>query len=439
MLRKIHLFAVILAAALLFSGCMATLDQMYCLPKRSEEVKNLQSVLDSSMAGLEYCAPLSGENQQTVQTADLNGDGVQEFLVFAKGTADKPLKILVISHANDSYVLDTVIESNGFAFDQVEYVQMDGAPGLEIVVGCQVSNQILRNVSVYSYSGTLQKLVTANYSKYLTVDLDQDMLHELLILRPGQTDSDNGVAELYGMEDGAIVRSNEAVMSEPVDDLKRILSSKLQGGQPAVYVASAVDENAIITDVYAMVDGVFKNVSLSSESDTSVQTLRNYYVYATDIDNDGVVELPHLISMTPLDTVRSGDRQYLIRWYAMNIDGSEVDKLFTFHNYGGGWYFQLNRDWVSRITVIQNGDGFEFHIWNETYHTTEKMLTIYVLRGPDREQLAEQDGRFVLYRGESIVYSALLEPSASKYGIKTENVTHGFHLIQMEWKTGETE
>ena len=439
MLRKIRLFAVILAVTLLLSGCMATLDQMYCLPKRSEEVKNLQSVLDRSMTGLEYCAPLSGENQQTVQMADLNGDGVQEFLVFAKGTADKPLKILVISHAKDSYVLDTVIESNGFAFDQVEYVQMDGAPGLEIVVGCQVSNQILRNVSVYSYSGTLQKLVTNNYSKFLTVDLDQDTLHELLILRPGQTDSDNGVAELYGMENGAIVRSNEAIMSEPVENLKRILSSKLQGGQPAVYVASAVDENAIITDVYAMVDGVFRNVSLSNESGTSVQTLRNYYVYATDIDDDGVVELPDLISMTPLEIARSGDRQYQIRWYAMNIDGTEVDKLFTFHNYGGGWYFQLNRDWVSRISVIQNGDGFEFYIWNETYDTTEKMLTIYVLRGPDREQQAETDGRFVLYRGESVVYSALLEPSASKYGIKNENVIHGFHLIQMEWKTGETE
>ncbi len=439
MLRKIHLFTVILAVTLLLSGCMATLDQMYCLPKRSEEVKNLQSVLDSSMAGLEYCAPLSGENQQTVQMADLNGDGVQEFLVFAKGTADKPLKILVISHAKDSYVLDTVIESNGFAFDQVEYVQMDGTPGLEIVVGCQVSNQILRNVSVYSYSGTLQKLVTANYSKYLTVDLDQDTLHELLILRPGQTDSDNGVAELYGMEDGAIIRSNEAIMSEPVNNLKRILSSKLQGGQPAVYVASAVDEKAIITDVYAMVDGAFRNVSLSNESGTSVQTLRNYYVYATDIDDDGVVELPDLISMTPLEIARSGGRQYLIRWYAMNIVGAEVDKLFTFHNYAGGWYFQLNPDWVSRITVIQNGDGFEFYIWNETYDTTEKMLTIYVLRGPNREQQAEEDGRFVLYRGESVVYSALLEPSASTYGIKTENVIHGFHLIQMEWKTGETE
>ena len=70
-MKKIFLIAL-LAALLLCSGCMATVDQMYRLPKRSEEVANLQSAMDSAMSGLSYSAPLSGENQQTVQTADLD-------------------------------------------------------------------------------------------------------------------------------------------------------------------------------------------------------------------------------------------------------------------------------------------------------------------------------------------------------------------------------
>lgn len=440
MIRKLHIFCLVLAVSMLFSGCMATLDQMYCLPERSEQVQNLQSVLNSAMNDLEYCAPLSGENQQIVQSADLDGDDVSEFLVFAKGTSDKPLKILIISYENGDYVLRTTLESNGSAFDQVEYVQMDGELGLELVVGCQVSDQVLRSVSVYSFTeGEAQKLVTTNYTKFLTVDLDSDRLSELLTLRPGQSDSDNGVAELYGVENGVMGRSNEAGMSEPVGQLKRIISGRLQGGEPAVYVASAVEENAIITDVYAMVNGSFRNVSLSNESGTSVQTLRNYYVYATDIDSDGVVELPNLIHMTPIETTQSADRQYLIRWYAMNIDGTEVDKLYTFHNYVGGWYFQLNKDWVSRITVAQTGYAYDFYIWDEDFVTNDKMLTIYALSGENRESQAEQDGRFVLHRGESVVYAAQLAENASKYGITEENVVDGFHLIQIEWKTGETE
>lgn len=59
----------VLAALLtLLSGCMLkTVDQMYCLPRRSEEYHNLQAAMDQVMSGLEYCAPLQGENQQTVQ------------------------------------------------------------------------------------------------------------------------------------------------------------------------------------------------------------------------------------------------------------------------------------------------------------------------------------------------------------------------------------
>jgi len=440
MKRRILLLILLLAALTVLSGCMATLDQMYCLPVRSEDVQNLQSAISKAMTGLEYCAPLSGENQQTVQSADLDGDGEMEYLVFAKGSSEKPMKILIFTLDHDDYVLCARLESNGFAFDQVEYIQMDGNRGMELVVGRQVSNQVLRSVTVYSFDGVqVEQQMSANYSRFVTCDLNSDGLREILVLRPGQTETDNGLAELYRFRDGNMERSNEATMSEPVDQVKRIVTGKLQDGEPAVYVASTVGESAIITDVYAMVENSFRNVSLSNESGTSVQTLRNYYVYATDIDGDGVVELPDLINMAPMDAARSVERQYLIRWYAMRLDGTEVDKLFTFHNYVGGWYFQLNRDWVSRVTVVQSGHAYDFYIWDHAFENAEKMMTIYAYTGQYREDQAVENGRFVLYRGESVVYAAKLEDAAYTLGITREDVTNGFHMIQQEWKTGETD
>lgn len=440
MKRKIILLCLLMAALTIFSGCMAGLDQMYCLPKRSKDAQNLQSAIDEAMNGLDYSAPISGENQQTVQTADLDGDGDQEYLVFAKGSSEKPMKVLIFSLENGQYVHRTTLDSNGTAFDQVEYVQMDRQGGMELVVGRQVSDQVLRSVSVYSFNGLqMETLMSANYTKFLTCDLDSNGFKEILILRPGQTDSDNGVAEHYSVQNGVMERSNEAAMSEAADQLKRIIIGKLQDGEPAVYVASTVGENAIITDVFALVDGTFRNVSFSNESGTSVQTLRNYYVYATDIDADGVVELPDLIHMTPMDIARASERQYLIRWYAMRLDGSEVDKLFTFHNYAGGWYFQLNRDWVSRVTVVQTGQAYDFYIWDVGFSKAEKILTIYAYTGSDREDHVIENGHFVLYRTESVVYAGSLEDRAYDYGISRDDVINGFHLIHQEWKTGETD
>lgn len=431
---------LLLAALTMLTGCMAGLEQMYCLPKRTEDALNLQASIDSAMTGLTYSAPISGENQQTVQTADLDGDGNPEYLVFAKGSSEKPLKILIFSQEKGMYVHQITLDSNGSAFDQVEYVQMDGQDGLELVVGRQVSDQVLRSVTVYSFHGhEVHTLMSANYTKYLTCDLNGNGLKELMLLRPGQTDSDNGVAELYSIRDGLLERSNEASMSESADHLKRIITGKLQDGEPAVYVASTVGEHAIITDVFAMVDGTFRNVSFSNESGTSVQTLRNYYVYATDIDGDGVVELPDLIYMTPMDVSRTAERQYLIRWYAMRLDGSEVDKQFTFHNYVGGWYFQLNQQWVSRVTVEQSGYAYDFYIWDTGFTKAERMLTIFAYTGPDRENQAIENNHFVLHRTESVVYAGMLEDRAYDLGISKDDVINGFHLIQREWKTGETD
>lgn len=431
---------LLLLTALLLCGCMRTVDQMYSIPKRSEDFKNLQSAIDGAMQGHSYSAPLSGENQQAVQSADINGDGVLEFLLFAKCDSERPLRIMIFRQVEDAYIHIQTIESNGSAFDLVEYVQMDDTPGLELVVGSQLADQVLRSVTVYTFDDEMapQLQVSANYTKFLTVDLDTDGRTELFVLHPGQTDTDNGVAALYGMEGGVMERSNEIDMSQPADKLKRILVGKLHNGQSAVYVASAVDETAIVTDVYAWIEAALTNVSFLNESGTSVHTMRNYYVYADDIDSDGIVELPHLITMVPLEATLSTDRQDLIRWYTMTSSGAEVDKSYTYHNFVGGWYLELDSRWASRLTVRSQGNYYELFLWDTEFTQAQKVATIYVLSGQNRAEQGETEQRFILHSTDTVTYAASLEPCADNYGITRSSIADGFHLIQRDWKTGET-
>lgn len=431
---------ILLAAVLCLAGCsMRTVDQMYCLPKRSEDHKDLRSAIDRAMAGLEYCAPLSGENQQMLQEVDLDGDGSPEYLVYAKGGDERPLRILVFDQVDDTFAHVTTIESNGNAFDLVEYVQMDNQKGMEIVVGSSFSDQPLRSVAVYKFKGSdTERLLATNYTKFLTVDLDGDMLAELFVLRPGATETDNGVAELYGVQNGTMERTNEVNMSCPADKLKRILFGKLNDGEPAVYAATSMDDTALITDVFAYLDSMLVNVSFSNESGTSVRTLRNYYVYADDIDNDGVVELPYLITMTPVDQRVGADRQDLIRWYAMKSDGSEVSKLYTYHNFVGGWYLELDSTWAPQLTVQQDGSQYDFFLWTSGNREYEKIFTVYALTGQNREEQAALEGRFVLLKTDSVTYCALLHDSAEDYAVTRDSLTRSFRLIESEWKTGET-
>lgn len=438
--KRMACAAVSAALAVSMCGCVMTVDQMYVPPRRSESYRNLQAVMDETMAGLEYCAPTAGENQQTVQMADLDGDGAKEVVVFVKGSDEHPLKILIFRLEDGEYVPLSVIEATGTAYDQVEYIQLDGQPGLELVVGRQVSDQVMRNLTVYRFSGGKpEQLLTVNYQKFLTLDMDADGLSDLFVLHPGRTDTDVGVVELYSAQDGTVSRSAEVSMSQSVSQLKRIMTGSLHGGERAVFVASSVDDESIVTDVYALVDGKLTNVSMSNESGTSVKTVRNYYVYAEDIDGDGVLELPSLISMRwPMEGRSLEEREHLIRWYALGADGAEYDKRFTYHNYLQGWYMEVDGRQASRLCVIPEDTGrFAFFLWDRNYQNLDKLWTVYVLTGEDRSSVAAEDGRFVLLKTDSVVYAACLEDAGKRVGISQEKLINSFFLIQSDWKTGE--
>lgn len=97
--RLLPIFALIL---IFLTGCGAkTIDQMYSLPRRSERNNNLRSAIESSMAGRVYAAPVSGANQESVQTADLDGDGKEEYVVFTKVVQSDALQILLFNQLTD--------------------------------------------------------------------------------------------------------------------------------------------------------------------------------------------------------------------------------------------------------------------------------------------------------------------------------------------------
>lgn len=441
MKKRIWLFAMLVVTALLLSGCaMRTVEELYALPKRSEEFRELQSAIDTAMYGLTYASPQSGENQQTVQMADLDGDGVEEFLVFAKGATEKPLQVLIFQQDENGKVrtMETM-GFNGLTFEQVEYVEFDDYPGCELVVGFQVGDQVLRSVAVYTFrNGDAKMLLLNGYSKFLTCDLDQNNRIELMVFRPGEAQTESGMAVCYSYQGKSIERSVETGLSEPISHIRRIMPATLQDGTSAVFVASSVDDNAIVTDIFTLKEGRLTNISFSAEANTSISTLRNFYIYADDIDNDGVMELPNLITMKPVTFWQDETQKYLLRWFSLDQNGWETDKLYTFHNFLGGWYFRLNGDWASRVTVNQENDTYDFYIWDSSYLNATHLFSIYVLTGSDRDEASVQDGRFALYRAEGVAYAAELQPEAEKYEITEQYLIEGFQLIRQDWHTGET-
>ena len=422
--------------ALLLTGCGArTIDEMYCLPRRSERNNNLRTAIEASMSGRVYAAPVSGSNQESVQTADLDGDGKEEYVVFTKVLQDDSLQILLFNQMDDEkYELWETIVCKGASIEQVQYADIDDKPGCELIVGTQLNEKVTKTVSLYSFaSGQTTKIKSMIYIKFVVCDLDSNGRSELMVIQNGEAEADSGSVRLYSYSDGNVVGSVEAKLSVPPEHIRRIAVNKLDSGEPAVYVASASNENAVITDIFAMRDETFSNISQSTDLGTSMQTLRNYFIYAEDLNNDGILELPSLLSMMYNTT-----EQNLIRWFTIDINGRETDKLYTFHNIEDGWYIQLDGQWIDRFAAEKNETIYSFYMWNNSYGTAVPVFTVYTLTGKDRDIQAQEQNRFPLYRGEDVVYAAKLESGSAIYGMTESYLRSNFHLIRQDWKMTES-
>ena len=287
----------LLAGGLLFSmlctGCsVRSAEELYALSKQSDAYYDLQNAIDRVMGpDSDYAGPWSGSNQQAVQLADLDGDGQEEAVVFTKSSGSKPLKAYVFDRIGELYENVGVIEGDGSSFDAVEYAELDGKPGLELIIGRQLSDQIVQSLSAYSYQdGRLVERMSANYSEFTIADLDRDDRKDIFLVRM-DSEARTGVAELYRCKDGVMEREQEASLSAGARQVKRIISGFVAQGVPAIFVASSYETDTIITDIFAFSGNRFQNVALMGEMGLNAQTVRSYNVYATDIDEDGIIDV----------------------------------------------------------------------------------------------------------------------------------------------------
>ena len=131
---------------------------------------------------------------------------------------------------------------------------------------------------------------------------------------------------------------------------------------------------------------------------------------------------------------------YLL-WQSLMIEGKPVTFFYKKMAVGEqhrGWYLELGDGWAERVSVVDSGNTFWFYVWDADFKNAVPVFSVHVLTGSNREELAEQDNRFVLLRAEGVIYAARLASGAADYQITQEDLSPCFHLIHQAWKTGET-
>lgn len=436
--------------ALLLSGCaFKTADELYALPELPETYQQLQARLDEVkvLLGAEYAAPLTGSNTATVQLQDLDGDGVSESTVafFRVDSSEDPLRILIFRQKEDgSYDLKYEICGDGTAIDSISYVDLDGDGDKEIVVSWQFSSRV-HTLTAYTL-GVSDPIVLAHLSyneNFKIYDLDRDGQLELAVLQMDDTGENVDRVEYYDMTDGQMVLAASAPMSQGIDSIPSggVVLGSLRDNVPALYV-TGISGEVILTDIYAMRDGVFTNITVNPETGKSGETMRIYDgVSAQDINGDGMVEIPRAVQLPEPAAMHSASGHWLIYWRQFDVSGNAYTVQINYHDLANGWYLNIPESWVGQITVSRDDTksiwgerAIIFSYWDgDEESDPQPFLRIYRLSGSNRATRAKLGTRFILRQENSVIYAAEILDIEWNSGLSKENLIQYFSLIRKEW------
>ena len=453
LLRGLLLGALAAALAADLSGCVfESVDKLYALPVLPQEYKDLQTTIETTMSelGAEYAVIGYGSYTSTIQLLDMDGDGEQETAaVFLRVTSaeERPMRVCLFRKGSDNaYRQVHMLSGAGNSINSVAYEDLTGDGSREIIVSWQLSSGV-HILAAYDITGSeaAELMSTAYNETYIVADLNRDSVQEVVVFQQDSTGEGNNLAEYYEYRDGVMTMTSAALLSDGMRDVTNARAGRLADGRPGVYVTVEM-ENGRLTDILVKEESGLTNVTRDAEIGASIVTARSYTdVGATDINSDGVLEIPRPQPLSPLDPENSSTQYYLIYWQQFNSSGKGSTSCVTYHSVSDSWYLTLPNGWDTGNIAVARDDSLStrgeravvFYYWpnrEENGGGPQKFLTIYRLTGNNRSARSKLAGRVTLYTDSTAIYCAVLDGSVWDCGLDEAGLAQRFRLILAEWE-----
>ena len=456
MARKILGLLALLICLTGLSGCVfSSVEDMYALPKSSEAYVNLQAKINTEKGNAEYIAPLSGENRQTIQLVDVDGDGIQEAVAFFRDAqAVAPLQIVFFRQDEEGeYQPWARIEGVGAEIESIDYLELCEPAGCEVLVCWQVNASVRDLVGYTITGGQPVEIIRSGCDDYLATDLDQDGQEELILTQSGGDDQSSLEVEYYDGSEGRMERISSTPLSQGAGEINTWTAGLLADEVPALFVTSSFGEEDLITDVFCLGEQGLKNIALRAGSSQS-QDIFHYYagVHPSDMNGDGITEVPVAQSIPAYGTSTAKEFWWL-HWMDYRSDGTSTQVLTTYHS-GDGWYLEIPDEWTGAFSMCRQENSAtgvrnvlfargvelaeEEEDEGEDGETAvnvqpEAFLAISTLMGADRGELALLGNRFTLASDSTTIFTGEFFDGWD-CGLDEETLSQRFHQNAGTWR-----
>ncbi len=416
-MKRIVAIFLVVVICLSLSACdfnILSVEKLMRPPKLSGESSLLQTAFEESVAdakGIIMKTPISGENRSSYLFFDMENDGIKEAIVFFSEPLNDTLASASIFKFNDNeWKLISKIKGKGEEIYEVNFADLNRDGTYEILLswtGIVISEKAnvldfgsgnSRVLTVYSCDGvTTTLLKTESYTNMVFEDLNNDNGDEIVLFRINLSDNEKRTtARILSFNDDYSINYDKLLTLTGLLEINNIVidTTDIKDNQHTrIFIDGAVSEIGIITEVIDISHKAFEITLPLYEQNQSHKplTLRDSRIYSTDIDNDGIIEIPtsEIMPFGARILENSSERKELnlTVWSELVQESIKVDfKCLLNSSYGYMFLFPVEA--INKITAIydDNNMTLTFYQLNESGTYKKEMFSVRAFLEHDWEE-----------------------------------------------------
>lgn len=367
MKRALRAFALCLALLLSLSACSSgtlvrPVSELLNPPLYYPEYEDLvETFYKKAGEDVDLCNPRSGEYTSAVVLEDLDGDGSREALIFYRNeAADAVANMHYFDKLNDRWISLSNFKGYGSEVSSVQTADLDADGMRELIVQWSFSGVSSGDMmSVYRRdpsNNSYKEIATELCALAETVDMDGDGCEELFFISP----VNNGTvtqryARLMRISGGKGTIVGETPVDASISSYVSVKSETRSGDVPTLlYIDAMVGEQQMMTElVYWDADRAQLVAPLVDEKTlTNTQTLRGEQIACADLNRDGRLDIPTQTEVFSEAALGSTDVEkiYLTVWKTFEA-GALKDTAYTLVNVDENYLIELTKKEVGTLGI----------------------------------------------------------------------------------------
>lgn len=438
------------------SGCSASFTDggsMMRPPRPTGDKAEIQNIIESKAGlGFTFVYPQSGDYRSAITMQDLDNDGSDEAIaLFSSGSDNSKLNLIIMTKDGSSWKSVASIQSSASGVDRMFFADINGDNKNELFIGWTSLGSNDKQLTSYTFDDENEKIrempIDSKYNELACADFDNDNQSELILLTIANKE-DGSLAKFfkYSTNEKCPMLSSSVPLDSELTRISSVNVGIVDSSTRALFIDGEKHSGTISTQIiYWNKESESLNNPLydPAATDSTNITTRTSSTISKDINNDGIIEVPSVVTMPAGNKEDATSICSLTTWNQYQIKTNSFKGVLNMIiNYKDGYYLKIPEKWITEqdstwstyVTArVDNGNRtMTIYEWcsenNNSGYIGDKLMTIYVYS--KKEWNPENSKSSTLIRKTDNNYYAIkIENSKNKLSLTEDEVNDCFMLI----------